>query len=47
LVKPFADDALFAFGLGVDGRIRGLPEVRLAWALADMDGFSVGLFWPR
>ena len=43
----FASDALFAFGLGVDVRIRGLPEVRLNWAFADMDGFSVGLFWPR
>ena len=43
----FADDALFALGLGVDIRIRGIPEVRLNWAVGDMDGFSVSLFWPR
>lgn len=43
----FASDALFVFGLGVDVRIRGIPEVRLNWAFGDMDGFSVSLFWAR
>jgi hypothetical protein len=42
-----ADDALFTFGLGVDLRIRGIPEVRLNWAVGDVEGFSVSLFWPQ
>jgi hypothetical protein len=43
----FASDALFTLGLGVDVHIRGIPNIRVAWALADLDGFSVGAFWPR
>ena len=43
----FVDDALVAMGLGIDLRIRGLPEIRLNWAVGDMDGFSVGLFWAQ
>ena len=43
----FADDALVTLGLGGDLRIRGIPEVRLNWAVGDMEGFSVSLFWPR
>lgn len=43
----FEDSTLFAFGLGVDVAIRGIPEVRVNWGLGDMDGFSVGLFWAN
>jgi hypothetical protein len=43
----FVSDALFSVGLGVDIHIRGVPNIRLAWAFVDMDGFSVGAFWPR
>lgn len=43
----FADDALFTFGLGVDLRIRGIPEIRVNWAVGDMEGFSLSLFWAR
>lgn len=42
-----ADDALFTFGLGIDLRIRGIPEIRFNTAVGDMDGFSVSLFWAR
>jgi hypothetical protein len=41
----FADDALVAMGLGIDLRIRGIPEIRMNWAIGDMDGFSISLFW--
>lgn len=43
----FESSSLFAFGLGVDLRIRGIPDVRVNWAAGDMDGFSVSLFWAR
>jgi hypothetical protein len=43
----FAGDADFAVGLGLDIHIRGIPDIRLAWAFVDWDGFSVGGFWPR
>ena len=43
----FTSNTLFAVGLGVDVWIRGLPEVRVNWAVADMDGWSVSLFWGR
>lgn len=43
----FQDNTLFAVGLGVDVRIRGIPDVRVNWAVGDMDGFSVSLFWSR
>lgn len=43
----FVGDALFTLGLGLDVHIRGAPDVRLAWAHGDLDGFSIGLFWPR
>ena len=43
----FQDNTLFAFGLGLDVRIRGIPDVRVNWAVGDMDGFSVSLFWSR
>lgn len=43
----FVSDALFTFGLGVDVRIRGIPDVRVNWAVGDLDGFSVSLFWSR
>ena len=43
----FESSSLFAFGLGVDLRIRGVPDIRANWAFGDMDGFSVSLFWGR
>ncbi|MFW6200607.1 MAG: hypothetical protein ACOC8K_08540 [Gemmatimonadota bacterium] len=43
----FESSSLFAMGLGLDVRIRGIPEVRVNRAAGDMDGFSVGLFWPQ
>jgi hypothetical protein len=42
-----ADNTLVALGLGIDVRIRGIPDVRVNWALGDMDGFSVSLFWSH
>lgn len=42
-----ADDALVAFGLGLDLRVRGIPEIRFNSSVGDMEGFSVGLYWPR
>ena len=42
-----ADNTLFALGFGIDVRIRGIPDVRVNWAVGDMDGFSVSLFWSH
>lgn len=42
-----ADNSLITLGLGVDLRIRGIPEIRFNSAVGDMDGFSLSLFWPR
>lgn len=42
-----ADNSLVTLGLGVDLRIRGIPEIRFNSAIGDMDGFSLSLFWPR
>jgi hypothetical protein len=41
------DDAFFTLGLGIDLRIRGIPEIRFNSAVGDMDGFSIGFFWVR
>ena len=43
----FADDALLTLGLGVDLGIGDIPDIRVAWGFGDLDGWSVGLFWPR
>lgn len=43
----FAGDTSFTFGLGLDLHLRGIPDLRLAWARGDWDGFSVSAFWPR
>ncbi len=43
----FQNDTAFDFGLGLDIRIRGIPEVRLNWGKEDLDGFAVSLFWAR
>jgi hypothetical protein len=43
----FESDSSFALGLGVDLRIRGIPDIRLDWSVGDLEGFSVSLFWAR
>lgn len=43
----FESDALFTLGLGVDLRIRGIPDIRVNWAVGDMEGVSFSLFWAR
>ncbi|MND05140.1 hypothetical protein D3C83_257500 [compost metagenome] len=43
----FADDAFFALGLGLDLRIRGLPDIRFNSSVGDMEGISFGFFWTR
>ena len=43
----FASDALLTLGLGVDLHVRGIPDIRLARGLGDLEGYSGGLFWPR
>lgn len=43
----FESSSLFVFGLGVDVRLRGIPDVRVNWAEGDLGGFSVSLFWAR
>lgn len=43
----FASDTWFTFGLGVDLSIRDIPEVRANWAVGDLEGFSISLFWSR
>lgn len=43
----FEDEARLTTGLGIDIHIRDIPNLRLAWALGDLDGFSAGLYWPR
>lgn len=43
----FESTSRFAFGLGVDVRVRGIPDVRVNWAVGDLDGFSVSSFWAR
>ncbi len=43
----FQSDSAFGFGLGLDLRIRGIPDIRLNWAEGDLDGFAVSLFWAR
>ena len=41
----FTDPNLYVFGLGLDVKIRELPEIRVNWGLGDMEGFSVGVFF--
>lgn len=41
----FESDSQFLFGLGVDVRVRGIPDVRVNWAIGDLEGFSISLFW--
>ena len=41
------DDPFFALGLGLDLRIRGIPEIRFNSSVGDMEGYSIGLFWAR
>lgn len=41
------DDPFFALGLGLDLKIRGIPEIRFNSSVGDMEGFSIGLFWAR
>ncbi len=43
----FQSDSAFGFGLGLDLRIRGMPDIRFNWAEGDLDGFAVSLFWTR
>lgn len=43
----FESSSLFTFGLGIDVRVRGVPDVRVNWAAGDLEGFSVSLFWAR
>lgn len=41
------DDPFFALGLGLDLKIRGIPEFRFASSVGDMEGWSIGMFWAR
>jgi hypothetical protein len=41
------DDPFFAMGLGLDLKIRGIPEIRFNSSVGDMEGHSIGLFWAR
>lgn len=43
----FADNSLFAVGVGVDVAIGNAPEIRINAAGGDIDGFSISLFWAR
>jgi hypothetical protein len=43
----FESNSVLTLGLGVDVRIRGIPDVRVNWAAGDMDGFSVSLYWSH
>ncbi len=43
----FESNALFAIGLGLDVRIRGIPDIRVNWAVGDLGGFSASLYWSR
>lgn len=43
----FQSDSAFGFGLGLDIHILGVPDIRLNWAVGDLDGFAVNLFWAR
>ena len=43
----FQSDTQFGAGLGVDLRIRGIPDIRVNWAVGDLDGFSASLYWSR
>jgi len=43
----FQHDSAFGFGLGLDLHIQGVPDIRLNWALGDLKGFAVSLFWAR
>jgi len=43
----FESETLATMGLGVDLRLQGIPDVRVNWAIGDMDGFSVSLYWVR
>ena len=43
----FKNDSVFGLGLGLDLHIQGAPDIRLNWATGELDGFAVGLFWPR
>lgn len=43
----FTDNTLVTMGLGLDLHIRGIPDVRANWAVGDLDGFSVSMFWGR
>ena len=43
----FEAETLATLGLGIDLRLQGIPDVRVNWAMGDMDGFSVSLYWVR
>jgi hypothetical protein len=43
----FESNSVLTLGLGVDVRIRGIPDVRVNWAAGDLDGFSVSLYWSH
>lgn len=43
----FQGDQLKTLGLGIDLRIRDLPEIRMNWAVGDLEGVAVSLFWSR
>jgi len=43
----FEGDELKTLGLGIDLRIRDLPEIRMSWAVGDLEGVAVSLFWSR
>ncbi len=43
----FQSDSAFGFGLGLDIHILGVPDIRLNWALGDLNGFAMSLFWAR
>lgn len=43
----FESSSLFVLGLGLNVRLRGIPDVRVNWAEGDLGGFSVSLFWAH
>jgi len=43
----FKSDSAFGLGLGLDVHIQGAPDIRLNWALGDLKGFALSLFWAR
>jgi hypothetical protein len=38
-------DDPFVLGLGLDLKIRGIPEIRFNSSVGAMEGYSIGLFW--